>query len=187
MVSDNYFRSVSGLPPAPYLDQPPTQLALKQNNSDHLTKLARLEVDSILRTLEQPGMYVDGSAMSNQSPPMAPARSGSQQGTPSRWTAMSALMDLKEGYNSIQTSEGQATGPGPMKHKPPLAFHPINRPSFKCASIKFTSGHSDTRHDTTGDPKYTGNDPTQAYSHAHHGPSSDSCYKCKDNPVCSTD
>ena len=60
MVSDNYFRSVSGLPPAPYLDQPPTQLALKQNNSDHLTKLARLEVDSILRTLEQPGMYVDG-------------------------------------------------------------------------------------------------------------------------------
>ena len=62
MVSDNYFRSVSGLPPAPYPDQPPTQLALKQNNSDHLMKLARLEVDSILRTLEQPGMYVDGSA-----------------------------------------------------------------------------------------------------------------------------
>ena len=69
MVSDNYFRSVSGLPPAPYPDQPLTQLALKQNNSDHLTKLARLEVDSILRTLEQPGMYVDGSIMSNQSPP----------------------------------------------------------------------------------------------------------------------
>ena len=32
MVSDNYFRSVPGLPPAPYLDQPLTQLALKQNN-----------------------------------------------------------------------------------------------------------------------------------------------------------
>ena len=62
MVSDNYFRSVSGLPPAPYPDQPLTQLALKQNNSDHLTKLARLEVESILRTLEQPGMYVDGNA-----------------------------------------------------------------------------------------------------------------------------
>ena len=69
MVSDNYFRSVSGLPPAPYPDQPPTQLALKQNNSDYLTKLARLKVDLILRTLEQPGMYVDGSAMSNQLPP----------------------------------------------------------------------------------------------------------------------
>ena len=50
MVSDNYFRSVSGLPPAPYLDQPLTQLALEQNNSDHLTKLARLEVESILKT-----------------------------------------------------------------------------------------------------------------------------------------
>ena len=129
MVSDNYFRSVSGLPPAPYLDQPLTQLALKQNNSDHLTKLARLEVESILRTLEQPGMYVDGNAASNQSPPVAPARSGLQQGTPSRWTTMSTLMDLKEGYNSIWTSEGQDTGPGPMKHNPPSAFRPINRPS----------------------------------------------------------
>ena len=105
MVSDNYFRSVSGLPPAPYLDQPPTQLALEQNNSDHLTKLARLEIESILRTLEQPEMYVDGNATSNQSPPVAPVRSGSQQGTPSRWTTMSTLMDLKEGYNSIWTSK----------------------------------------------------------------------------------
>ena len=129
MVSDNYFRSVSGLPPAPYLDQPPTQLALKQNNSDHLTKLARLEVESILRTLEQPGMYVDGSATSNQLPPMAPVRSGLQQGPPSRWTTTSALMDFKEGYNSISTSERQATGSGPLKHNPPSAFHPINRPS----------------------------------------------------------
>ena len=129
MVSDNYLRSVSGLPPAPYLDQPLTQLALKQNNSDHLTKLARLKVDSILRTLEQPGMYVDGSTASNQSPPMTPARSGSQQGTPSRWTAASALMDLKEGYNSVRTSERQDTGPGPKKHNPPSAFCPINRPS----------------------------------------------------------
>ena len=77
-------------------------------------------------------MYVDGSAMSNQLPPVAPARSGSQQGTPRRQTAASALMDLKEGYNSIQTSEGQATGPGPMKHKPPLAFCPINRPPQVC-------------------------------------------------------
>ena len=41
MASDNYFRSVSGLPPAPYLEQQPSQLALKQNNSDYLTTLAR--------------------------------------------------------------------------------------------------------------------------------------------------
>ena len=85
-------------------------------------------VDSILRTLEQPGMYVDGSTASNQLPPMTPARSGLQQGTPSRWTTASALMDLKEGYNSVRTSERQDTGPGPMKHNPPLVFCPINRP-----------------------------------------------------------
>ena len=62
MVPDNYFRSVSGLPPAPYLEQQLSQLALKQNSSDHLKYLARLEVNSILRTLEQPGMYVERSA-----------------------------------------------------------------------------------------------------------------------------
>ena len=127
MVSDNYFRSVSGLPPAPYPEQQPSQLALEQNSSDHLTNLARLEVNSILRTLEQPGMYVDRSATSNQSPPITPARSGSQQGTPSRQTAAFTLIDLKEGYHSIQASEGPDTGP--KEHNPPLAFHPIDRPS----------------------------------------------------------
>ena len=120
-------------------------------------------------------------------PHVTPARSGSQQGTPSRWTTTSALMDLKEGYNSVQTSERQDTGPGPMKHNPPFGIPPHQQALFKCASIEFTSGHSYTRHGTTGDPKYTGNDPMQAYSHAHCGPSSGSHYKCKDNPVCSTD
>ena len=57
-------------------------------------------------------MYVDGNAASNQLPPVAPARSELQQGTPSRWTTTSALMDLKEG-----------------KDNPLSAFHPINRPS----------------------------------------------------------
>ena len=127
MVSDNYFRSVSGLPPAPYLEQQPSQLALEQNSSDHLTTLARLEVHSILRTLEQPGMYVDRSAASNQSSPITPARSGSQQGTPSRWTAVFTLIDLKEGYHSIQANEGPATGP--KAHNPSLAFCLISRPS----------------------------------------------------------
>ena len=127
MVSDNYFRSVSGLPPAPYPEQQLSQLALKRNRSDDLTNLARLKVNSILRTLEQPGMYVDRSTTSNQSPPITPARSGSQQGTPSRQTAAFALIDLKEGYHSIQASEAPATGP--KEHNPPSAFCPINRPS----------------------------------------------------------
>ena len=78
-----------------------SQLALKQNSSDYLTTLARLEVHSILRTLEQPGMYVDRNVVSNQLSPVTPARSGSQQGTPSRWTAAFTLIDLKEGYHSV--------------------------------------------------------------------------------------
>ena len=127
MVSDNYFRSFSSLPPAPYPEQQLSLLALKQNNSDYLITLARLEVHSILRTLEQPGMYVDRSAASNQSSPVTPARSESQQGTPSRQTAAFTLIDLKEGCHSIQANEGPATGP--KEHNPPLAFCPIGRPS----------------------------------------------------------
>ena len=127
MVSDNYFKSVSGLPPAPYPEQQLSQLALEQNRSDYLTTLARLEVHSILRTLEQSGMYVDRSTTSNQSSPVTPARSGSQQGTSSRWTAVSALIDLKEGYHSVQANEGPATGP--KEHNPSSAFCPISKPS----------------------------------------------------------
>ena len=72
-------------------------------------------------------MYVDRSATSNQSSPVTPARSGSQQGTPSRWTAAFALIDPKEGCHSVQANEGPATGP--KEHDLPSAFHPIGRPS----------------------------------------------------------
>ena len=113
MVSDNYFRSVSGLPPASYPEQQLSLLALKQN-SDYLTTLGRLEVHSILRTLEQPGMYVDRSTASNQSSPLTPARSGSRQGTPSRWTAAFTFIDLKEGCHSIRNTT-------PHQHSIPLA------------------------------------------------------------------
>ena len=71
-------------------------------------------------------MYVDRSTMSNQLSPVTPARSGSQQGTPSRQTAAFALIDPKEGY-FIQAIEGPATGP--KEHNPLSAFHPISRPS----------------------------------------------------------
>ena len=46
---------------------------------------------------------------------------------PSRQTAASALIDLNEGYHSIQANEGPATGP--KEHNPSSAFCPINRPS----------------------------------------------------------
>ena len=109
----------SGLPPAPYPEQQLSLLALEQNSSDYLTTLARLEVHSILRTLEQPGMYVDRSTTSNQSSPVTPARSGSQQGTPSRQTAAFTLIDPKEVCHSVQANEGPATGP--KEHDPPSA------------------------------------------------------------------
>ena len=58
MILDNYFRSISGLPPAPYPECQPSQMALEQNSPDYLTSLANLEVNSILRTLEKPDMYM---------------------------------------------------------------------------------------------------------------------------------
>ena len=47
-ISDNYYRSVSGLPPAPYPECQPSQAALEQNSPEYLTSLANLEVGSIL-------------------------------------------------------------------------------------------------------------------------------------------
>ena len=75
MISDNYFRSVADLPPAPYPDQQSSLSSLEQNSLDHLTNLAKLEVQSILRTLEQLGMYVDQRATLKQSSPLTRIRS----------------------------------------------------------------------------------------------------------------
>ena len=72
MVSDNYFRSISGLPPAPYLEHQPSQTALEQNSPKYLTSLAQLEVNSVNRMLEQSEMYHDGNATSNMSTPPTP-------------------------------------------------------------------------------------------------------------------
>ena len=65
VVSDNYFRSISGLPPAPYPECQPSQTALEQNNPEYLTSLAQLEVNSVNRILEQTEMYQDGNTTSN--------------------------------------------------------------------------------------------------------------------------
>ena len=65
MVSDNYFRSISGLPPAPYLEHQPSQAAFEQNSPEYLTSLAQLEVNSVNRILEQSEMYQDRNTVSN--------------------------------------------------------------------------------------------------------------------------
>ena len=45
IVSDNYFRSVTGLPPAPYPKSQPIQSALEKTTTENLTSHARFEVD----------------------------------------------------------------------------------------------------------------------------------------------
>ena len=87
-ISDNYFRSVSGLPPAPYPECQPSQTALEQNSPNYLTSLANQEVNSILRTLEKPDMYTDGNAMSSQLTPRTPLTNGSEEGyiCPADWS-----------------------------------------------------------------------------------------------------
>ena len=67
VVSDNYFRSITGLPPAPYPECQPSQTALEQNSPEYLMLLAQLEVNSVNRLLEQSGMYHDGKVASNTS------------------------------------------------------------------------------------------------------------------------
>ena len=51
-ILDNHYRSVSGLPPAPYPECQPSQTALEQNSLQYLTSLANFEVGSILRVME---------------------------------------------------------------------------------------------------------------------------------------
>ena len=72
LISDNYFRSISDVPPAPYPECLPILSALEQNSPEYLTSLTKLEVNSILRMFEQPDMYVDENDLSNQLTPRTP-------------------------------------------------------------------------------------------------------------------
>ena len=81
-ISDNHYRSVSGLLPAPYPECQPSQAALEQDSLEHLTSLANFEVGSILRVMEQPEMCADYVDASTPSTPAASKTTGSQHGTP---------------------------------------------------------------------------------------------------------
>ena len=65
IVLDNYFRSVTGLPPTPYPESQPIQSALEQTSPENLMSCARFKVDSINRLLDQSEMYHDRIAVSN--------------------------------------------------------------------------------------------------------------------------
>ena len=62
IVSDNYFRSVIGLPPVPYPEDQPSQSALEQTSPEDLMLLSQLEVDSVNRLLDQPTLIGAQSA-----------------------------------------------------------------------------------------------------------------------------
>ena len=101
VVSDNYFRSIAGLPPAPYLECQPSQAALEQNSVEYLTALAQPEVNSVNRLLEHSEMYQYRNATSNTLTLPAP------QGTTSPVTTASGFHPI--GGTPLVTQAAQST------------------------------------------------------------------------------
>ena len=123
-ISDNYYRSVSGLPPAPYPECQPSQAALKQNSPEYLTSLPNLEVGSVLRVMEQPEMYADSVDASKPSTPAAPKTTGSQHGTP-----------VQQRSNSNE-SVGETPSTVQKENNPSIRFRPIHWPPSTSRSLQ---------------------------------------------------
>ena len=123
-ISDNYYRSVSGLPPAPYPEHQPSQAALKQNSPEYLTSLANFEVGSVLRVMEQPEMFADSVDVSKLSTPAAPKTTGSQHGTP-----------VQQRSNSNE-SVWETPSTVQKKNYPSVGFRPIHRPPSMSRSLQ---------------------------------------------------
>ena len=123
-ISDNYYRSVLGLAPAPYPECQPSQAALESNNPEYLTSLANLEIGSILRVMEQPEMYADSVDASKPSTPAAPKTTGSQHGTP-----------VQQGNNSNE-SVWETLSTVQKENNPSIGFRAIHRPPSMSRSLK---------------------------------------------------
>ena len=108
MVSDNYFRLISGLPPAPYTEYQPSQAALEQNSPEYLTALAQLEVNSVNRLLKQSEMYQDGIAVSNTLTPSIPQGTTSPVTTASGFCPIGGTPLVTQATQSTQISHKQA-------------------------------------------------------------------------------
>ena len=125
-ISDNYYRSVSGLPPAPYPECQPSQAALEQNTPKYLTSLANIEVGSILRVMEQPEMCADSVDVSKPSTPTAPKTTGSQHGTPVQQRSNSNE-SVQETPSTVQKENNPAVGSRPI-HRPPSMSRSLQSP-----------------------------------------------------------
>ena len=131
-ISDNHYRSVSGLPPAPYPECQPSQAALEQNTLEYLTSLANFEVGSILRVMEQPEMYADSVDVSNPSTPIAPKTTGSQHGTPILQAQSSNTFDRSNSNELAQETSSTVQ----KENNPAVGFRPIHRPPSTNRSLQ---------------------------------------------------
>ena len=127
VVSDNYFGSISGLPPAPYPECQPRQADLEQNSLEYLMALAQLEVNSVNRLLEQSEMYQDRNAASNMSIPPIPQGTTTPVTTVSGFHPIGGTPLVMQAAQSTQISHTQAlnllesqvmTGPSVQKLTP---------------------------------------------------------------------
>ena len=131
-ISDNHYRSVSGLPPAPYPECRPSQAALEQNSLEYLTSLANFEVGSILRVMEQPEMYADYVDASTPSTPTASKTTGSQHGTPILQTQSSKTIDRSNSNESVWETPSTVQ----KENNPAVGFRPIHRPPSTSRSLQ---------------------------------------------------
>ena len=125
IVSDNYFRSVTGLPPASYPESQPIQSALEQTSPEDLTSHAQFEVDSVNRLLDQPEMYHDGITASNTSKLPTPRGSTTPvtmatafcpiEKMPSTSTEAHTMQALNLLHKSLSTSGSIIRRPTPMR------------------------------------------------------------------------
>ena len=124
-MSDNYFRSVTGLLPAPYPESQPIQSALEQTSPGDLMSHAQFKVDSVKRLLDQPEMYHDRTTMSNTLKPPTPRGSTTPvtmatafhpiEKMPSTSTEAQTMQALNLLHKSPSTSGSIIRGPTPMR------------------------------------------------------------------------
>ena len=106
-MSDNYFRVISGLPPAPYPEHQPSQMALEQNSPEYLMSLA-LKVNSVNRLLEQHEMYHDRNTVSNVLTLPAPPGSITPMTTAKAFCPIEKTPPVSTGAQLAQVSHMQA-------------------------------------------------------------------------------
>ena len=94
-------------PSAPYPENQPSQSALEQNSPEYLMSLATLEVNSILRTLEQPEMYKENASLP-PSPQHTPPTTGTQVDQPVGFRPIEKTPPANQTAESTQVSHSQA-------------------------------------------------------------------------------